>query len=192
MKNISKSIICIETGIIYKNSVDAGEKLNIIPNNIRECCRGIRKTAGGFHWKDTNSAPMFIPDGFIPIDFLPNYYINRNGDIYSTHYQRMLKQQISDRGYSIIRISVDGKKRTLRIHQLVAKIFIPNPKGYKEINHKDENKQNNSVDNLEWCTRSYNMSYGTVKQRILDTKNKNRQKIQKSLANNEVVLWETK
>lgn len=46
------------------------------------------------------------------------------------------------------------------VHRLVAKAFIPNPDNLKEINHKDENKKNNVVWNLEWCTRSYNNAYG--------------------------------
>lgn len=51
------------------------------------------------------------------------------------------------------------------IHRLVAQAFIPNPNGYKEINHKDEDKTNNRVSNLEWCDRLYNMNYRTWKDR---------------------------
>lgn len=54
----------------------------------------------------------------------------------------------------------NNKQKTYLIHRLVAEAFIPNSNNYLEINHKDENKQNNNVDNLEWCTRSYNINYG--------------------------------
>ena len=47
-----------------------------------------------------------------------------------------------------------------KIHRLVAMAFISNPKGYKEVNHIDENKRNNMASNLEWCSRSYNVNYG--------------------------------
>lgn len=55
-----------------------------------------------------------------------------------------------------------GIKRQVKVHQLVAKAFISNPCGYVEINHKDEDKWNNCVDNLEWCSRSYNVNYDTA------------------------------
>ena len=55
------------------------------------------------------------------------------------------------------------------IHRLVAQAFLPNPDNLPEVNHKDEDKSNNRVDNLEWCDRSYNMNYGTVQQRRIQT-----------------------
>ena len=58
------------------------------------------------------------------------------------------------------------------IHRLVAMAFIPNPKCYKEINHKDENKLNNNADNLEWCSHKYNMKFGTRNKRAIDNTKK--------------------
>ena len=55
------------------------------------------------------------------------------------------------------------------IHRLVAQAFLPNPDNLPQVNHKDEDKSNNRVDNLEWCDRSYNMNYGTVQQRRIQT-----------------------
>ena len=72
----------------------------------------------------------------------------------------------STRGYHSVNLTDgNGKKRTFLVHRLVAEAFVPNPHGYKEVNHKDENKQNNNCDNLEWCTREYNMSYGNARLR---------------------------
>lgn len=51
------------------------------------------------------------------------------------------------------------------VHILVAKAFIPNPDNLPEVNHKDENKENDAADNLEWCTSKYNSNYGTCKER---------------------------
>lgn len=57
-----------------------------------------------------------------------------------------------------LHISIKGKP--YQIHRLVAKTFLPNPNNYPEVNHKDENKTNNCVENLEWCTHKYNNNYG--------------------------------
>lgn len=75
-------------------------------------------------------------------------------------YPRIMKGSIDSHGYVQVTISVDGKSKLMFIHRLVAKEFIPNPLNLEMVNHKDENPLNNSVHNLEWCTRSYNNSYG--------------------------------
>ena len=54
------------------------------------------------------------------------------------------------------------------VHRLVATAFIPNDNNLPFVNHKDENRQNNNVDNLEWCTPKYNVTYGTARQRASD------------------------
>lgn len=71
---------------------------------------------------------------------------------------RILKQQYN-RGYLIVSILVDGKYIKKRVNRLVAQTFIPNPDNLPEVNHKDCDKTNNNVDNLEWCSKSYNIQY---------------------------------
>lgn len=65
------------------------------------------------------------------------------------------------KGYQYVFLCKDNKQRSIKIHRLVAKAFLHNPDKLPEVNHKDENKQNNRVDNLEWCNHKYNMNYGT-------------------------------
>jgi hypothetical protein len=72
---------------------------------------------------------------------------------------RELKPKINN-GYPTVNLSKNGTVKTIRIHRLVALTFIPNPDNLPIINHKDENKQNNNVNNLEWCTYEYNNNYG--------------------------------
>lgn len=68
--------------------------------------------------------------------------------------------------YLMVDLSVNNRSHFRHIHRLVAEAFIPNPHNYSIINHKDENKLNNVVSNLEWCTQKYNVNYGnSLKQR---------------------------
>ena len=76
-------------------------------------------------------------------------------------------------GYSHACLKKDGKQYHLKIHRLVAMAFIPNPNNLPFINHKDENKTNNTVENLEWCTAKYNLNYGTHNERMIETKSNN-------------------
>ena len=72
---------------------------------------------------------------------------------------RVLKQFENVNGYLTVNIPVDGKSTTKAVHCLVAQTFIPNLNSFPMINHKDCNRKNNNVDNLEWCDNSYNMQY---------------------------------
>lgn len=69
-------------------------------------------------------------------------------------------------GYEKVTLYNNGKGKKYYIHRLVAEAFIPNPDNLPFVNHKDENKTNNCIDNLEWCTNEYNLNYGTRNNRI--------------------------
>ena len=71
-------------------------------------------------------------------------------------------------GYLELQASMGKRRKCLLVHRLVALYFIPNPNGYTEVNHKDENPLNNHVDNLEWCTPKYNCNYGTRNKRCME------------------------
>ena len=90
----------------------------------------------------------------------------RGANAYSTDYTIRLKGRILNKGtalngYQFVVLSKEGKHKHATVHRLVAEAFIPNTDNLPEINHKDENKANNVVSNLEWCDRSYNVNYGT-------------------------------
>ena len=79
---------------------------------------------------------------------------------------RILKQNNDGRGYMSIELCLNSKIKRYLVHRLVAQAFIPNPDNLPEVNHKDENPENNSVTNIEWCNRSYNINYGTRKDKV--------------------------
>lgn len=96
------------------------------------------------------------------------YQISNYGNVYSLINNVQLKGVNNGNGYLRVKLN----ERLFYIHRLVAMAFIPNPKGYKEINHKDENKLNNNADNLEWCSHKYNMKFGTRNKRAIDNTKK--------------------
>ncbi len=92
-----------------------------------------------------------------------NYSIDRYGNIYNDKYGIQMKPCPNSCGYLQIGLSVDGKRTQKKIHRILGEIFIPNPDNLPEINHKDGDKLNNSLDNLEWCTGSYNCKHAWEK-----------------------------
>lgn len=90
--------------------------------------------------------------------------IGKNGIVFS-YKGKVLKSKVSKTGgYEVVEIYNDGFREIARVHRLVAMEFIPNPLYYPIINHKDGNKLNNCVENLEWCTYKYNSNYSPLRQ----------------------------
>ena len=97
------------------------------------------------------------------------YEVSNLGNVKSLNYlhtgqEKLLSPAFDKDGYLLVVLSKNGEKKTCKVHRLVAQAFLPNPNNYPEINHKDENKLNNSVNNLEWCTAQYNHDYSLSKQ----------------------------
>ena len=79
--------------------------------------------------------------------------------------EKILSSKPNNKGYLRVHLYKNGKRKPFSVHRLVAIAFIPNPNNLLEVNHKDENKENNTVDNLEWCNRKYNTNYGSRNER---------------------------
>ena len=79
--------------------------------------------------------------------------------------EKIMKLSLNKRAYQIVGLSKNGVK-LYQVHRLVAEAFIPNPNNLPQVNHKDENKENNVVKNLEYCDAKYNNNYGTRLERI--------------------------
>lgn len=67
----------------------------------------------------------------------------------------------TNKGYLVVSLSKNSVVRNISIHRLVAEAFIPNPKNLPQVNHLNEDKTDNRIENLEWCDNSYNLNYGT-------------------------------
>lgn len=94
-----------------------------------------------------------------------DYIVSSDGKVYSTNnigrakYHKEISQRKNSDGYMQITVGKTGHRGQYRVHRMVAEAFIPNPDNLPEVNHKDNNRTNNCVDNLEWCTHVYNIQY---------------------------------
>lgn len=92
------------------------------------------------------------------------YEVNSTGEVRSIcgRYgeNRILKQCVGSQGYMIVTLCRKGHQKTVSVHRLIATVFIPNPENLPCVNHKDQDRTNNSAQNLEWCSYQYNNTYG--------------------------------
>ena len=89
------------------------------------------------------------------------YAVTSCGKVWSYRNEKFLKPKVNNDGYLRVNLYKDRKAKTYTIHRLVAEAYIPNTDNLPQINHKDENKTNNCLQNPEWCDSKYNANYGT-------------------------------
>jgi hypothetical protein len=89
------------------------------------------------------------------------YKVSNLGRIYGRKSGKFLKPHLNNKGYLKIDLYKDGRCKKVFVHRIVAETFLPNPHNYPQVNHKDEDKTNNCVSNLEFCDCKYNIGYGT-------------------------------
>ena len=109
------------------------------------------------HWRDmVGQEGLYLVSDYGRIKGFPNR---------KKPYIHILKVHRNRDGYCSCYFRIDGETKSRSIHRLVALAFLENPNKYPVINHKDENKENNTFENLEWCTQKYNCNYGTFKEK---------------------------
>ena len=116
------------------------------------------------------------------ICFNKNYFVNINGNISNVNTGRVLKPFIGSSGYLQVTLFNGIKNCNYSVHRIVCSHFLPNPNNYRTVNHKDGNKKNNSLINLEWCSHSQNMKHayftglrkGKKSKKIIDATTGNR------------------
>lgn len=108
------------------------------------------------NWKDLNELYEVSSNGRVRSKALKNY---QAGSRIMSKKEKILKFAERSDGYYIVNVSGYKHRRTWKVHQLVADVFLSNPKNLPIINHIDGNKKNNSVENLEWCTHKHNSQH---------------------------------
>lgn len=100
----------------------------------------------------------------------------------SIRHGRKLCPHQSNSGYLYVTLAKNNKKQSVLVHRIIAETFLPNLNRLPQVNHKDENKLNNSIENLEWCDAKYNTNYGTgTIRRSISQKNDKNKSIQTAM-----------
>lgn len=99
------------------------------------------------------------------INGFPNYRISNLGNVYNINSNEYIKP-FNNNGYKRVNLYYNRKQKSIYVHRLVAEAFLDNFNNCRVINHKDEDKTNNCVNNLEWCTHKYNTNYGNCINKI--------------------------
>lgn len=84
------------------------------------------------------------------------YHVYENGEVFSCSKNRFLTKKLRKDGYYVVSVKLNGRSKWYPIHRLVAEAFIPNPENKPCVNHRDGDKLNNNIENLEWCTYGEN------------------------------------
>ena len=106
---------------------------------------------------EISMALRYAPEYWKDIEGFPNYQISNLGNVWSKKTNRILKPYKTNRGYLTVGFWLDGKKKRLSIHRLVAQAFLTNPQNFPEVNHINGYKTDNNLDNLEWATGRNNI-----------------------------------
>lgn len=162
----------------WDSVTEAAKSLGVSVASLVDCCRGRSQTYAKHLWAyETVNAPIpprevnnFECEEWRDImGFIGVYQVSNYGRIRScakAGYYKIMKPHATTNGYLIVGLSNNGIRRHYSVHRIVAAAFIPNPYDFPCVNHKDENKQNNRVENLEWCTILYNNMYSDRMERV--------------------------
>ena len=147
---------------IHDSVTKAGESQALSRYAISKACLGVNDTAGGFRWKylDNNHEYEAADEGGKVITGYTNYIVFPDGRIYNTSRKSYLKPVQNIKGYCYVTLCKNKQKKNRYIHTIVAQEFIPNDDKRKtQVSHKNKQKSDNRLENLEWVTRSENIKH---------------------------------
>jgi len=152
---------------------DICKELKYGSKQISNCYIGKTESAYGFKWENENivkDITNFANVKINPNETASNYKIDKRGQIINKQ-NKLLRYHINS-GYCSVKIETDNNVSIYcQVHRLVALTFLKNPDNFEIVNHKDENKLNNNIENLEWCTVTYNNAYShNIKVKQIDIK----------------------
>jgi len=159
----------------------------------------MKKTSTSEQWIDIKGYEnLYQISNYGNVKSLEKNIIRKNGKKQSFK-PKILKSGLSKNGYLSVALTKNKKMKTYFVHKLVANMFIENKNNYKCVNHKDGNKLNNNVDNLEWCSYNHNLKeaykLGLKKPYWLNKKgkdNKSSKKVVQLSKKNEIIkIWDS-
>lgn len=145
----------------YESVNEAAETMGVHPSTMAEACRGIQKTCKGYVWEYApKKAKLDLAKKYknwVILDEYPKYRISKDGRIFSLFHNKMLSPSIRKNKVKTVNVkNKGGVSKTISVHQLVARAYLPNPKGFPLVKHLDDDPSNNNVENLEWDNHSGN------------------------------------
>ena len=151
--------------IVTFNSITEASKITGFRDSRICCvCKGKRPHYKSFVWKytDFEYVATLEPEGK-SLEEYPRYIITSDGKVYSKSAKKFLNIRQMNGGYKYVTLYNNSKKsKDLSVHYLVAKVYIENTNNYPMVHHKDENRENNNVENLDWVTYSENMKQHNI------------------------------
>lgn len=164
----------------FNSVTEAAVAVNVDRTTVGKVLSGKNNTAGGyvFEYEDKKYEHQEFDKSGIEIKDFSNYYIYNDGRVYNKDKKAYLVPCSTDNGYEYVTLGKKGEKtangkhakKNMYIHILVATHFLKKGKDHKDVNHKDFNKANNHIDNLEWCTHSENVFHAANRKNIIATK----------------------
>lgn len=153
---------------VWNDITEIESQLEYSRSNIYRCCNGKVKTSYGFIWKKCLKKKVIDISQYKPIvsyneNYYNNYLINPNGEIVNIATQYKLIHTLSNGYMCVSLVTNNGQNKTCYIHKLTALVFLKNKNSNTVVNHKDRNKLNNHISNLEWCTPKQNTTHATGK-----------------------------